>query len=83
MRASSSSSSCRPPPFEPLVVQREALDEVLAKPLGLRVGEIKALRWREVIDLIARTITVKQHTCRGLQGPHAQCRRRSTKRSSG
>src|SRR5678816_1563141 len=37
----------------------------LAGEAELRVGEIKALRWREDVDLIARTITVNQQTCRG------------------
>ena len=32
---------------------------------GLRVGEVKALRWREDVDLIAKTITVNQQTCNG------------------
>lgn len=40
----------------------------LAGEAGLRVGEVKALRWREDIDLIARTITVNQQTCRGETG---------------
>ncbi len=30
----------------------------LAGEAGLRVGEVKALRWREDIDLIAKTVTV-------------------------
>ncbi len=34
----------------------------LAGEAGLRVGEIKALRWREDVDLIAKTITVNQQT---------------------
>lgn len=34
----------------------------LAGEAGLRVGEIKALRWREDVDLVARTITVNQQT---------------------
>ncbi len=34
----------------------------LAGEAGLRVGEVKALRWREDVDLIARTITVNQQT---------------------
>jgi integrase len=38
----------------------------LAGEAGLRVGEIKALRWREDVDLIARTITVRQQTCNGV-----------------
>jgi integrase len=37
----------------------------LAGEAGLRVGEVKALRWREDVDLIARTITVRQQTCNG------------------
>ena len=37
----------------------------LAGEAGLRVGEVKALRWREDVDLIARTITVNQQTCNG------------------
>lgn len=42
----------------------------------MRVGEIKALRWREDVDLIARTITVNQQTCRGLTGtPKGRTRR--------
>jgi integrase len=35
---------------------------VLAGEAGLRVGEVKALRWREHVDMIARTITVNQQT---------------------
>jgi integrase len=38
----------------------------LAGEAGLRVGEIKALRWREDVDMIARTITVRQQTCYGV-----------------
>jgi len=34
----------------------------LAGEAGLRVGEVKALRWREDVDLIAKTITVNQQT---------------------
>src|SRR5215470_4713697 len=37
----------------------------LAGEAGLRVGEVKALRWREDVDLVARTITVNQQTCYG------------------
>jgi integrase len=37
----------------------------LAGEAGLRVGEIKALRWREDVDMIAKTITVNQQTCNG------------------
>ena len=32
----------------------------LAGEAGLRVGEVKALRWREDVDLIGRTITVRR-----------------------
>ncbi|HEU4726552.1 MAG TPA: site-specific integrase [Kofleriaceae bacterium] len=38
----------------------------LAGEAGLRSGEVKALRWREDVDLIARPITVKQQTCYGI-----------------
>ncbi len=31
----------------------------------MRIGEVKALRWREDVDLIAKTITVNQQTCYG------------------
>jgi integrase len=34
----------------------------LAGEAGLRVGEVKALRWREDVDMVARTITVNQQT---------------------
>ena len=37
----------------------------LAGEAGLRAGEVKALRWREDVDLIAKTITVNQQTCHG------------------
>ena len=38
----------------------------LAGEAGLRVGEVKALRWREDVDMIARTLTVNQQTCNGV-----------------
>lgn len=48
----------------------------LAGEAGLRVGEVKALRWREDVDLIAKTITVNQQTCRGITGtPKGRTRR--------
>ena len=48
----------------------------LAGEAGLRVGEVKALRWREDVDLIARTITVNQQTRRGQTGtPKGRTRR--------
>ncbi|CAN5918355.1 hypothetical protein BH11MYX2_BH11MYX2_36980 [soil metagenome] len=34
----------------------------LAGEAGLRVGEVKALRWREDVDMIAKTITINQQT---------------------
>ncbi len=37
----------------------------LAGEAGMRVGEVKALRWREDVDMIARTITVNQQTRNG------------------
>ena len=37
----------------------------LAGEAGLRSGEVKALRWREDVDLIAKTITVNHQTCYG------------------
>ena len=37
----------------------------LAGEAGLRIGEIKALRWREDVDLIAGTLTVNFQTCNG------------------
>ncbi len=37
----------------------------LAGEAGMRVGEVKALRWREDVDMIARTITINQQTCNG------------------
>jgi integrase len=37
----------------------------LAGEAGLRSGEVKALRWREDVDLIAKTITVNTQTCYG------------------
>ena len=39
----------------------------LAGEAGLRVGEVKALRWREDVDMIARTITVNVQSCNGVQ----------------
>jgi len=50
----------------------------LAGEAGLRVGEVKALRWREDVDMIARTITVRQQTCNGVTttpraAPGARC----------
>ncbi len=49
---------------------------VLAGEAGLRVGEVKALRWREDVDLIARTVTVNQQMRQGVVGtPKGRTRR--------
>lgn len=37
----------------------------LAGEAGLRVGEVKALRWREDVDMVAQTLTVNQQTRNG------------------
>jgi len=52
----------------------------LAGEAGLRVGEVKALRWREDVDMIARTITVNFQT-RNKQTttPKGRTRRSSAK----
>ena len=48
----------------------------LAGEAGLRVGEIKALRWREDVDMIAKTLTVNQQTSRKKTGtPKGRTRR--------
>ena len=48
----------------------------LAGEAGLRVGEVKALRWREDVDMIAETITVNQQMRRGIVGtPKGRTRR--------
>jgi integrase len=48
----------------------------LAGEAGLRVGEVKAIRWREDIDLVARTVTVNQQVLRGVFGtPKGRTRR--------
>jgi integrase len=48
----------------------------LAGEAGLRIGEVRALRWREDVDLIAGTITVNQQTCKGTTGtPKGRTRR--------
>ena len=42
----------------------------------MRVGETKALRWREDVDMMARTITVNQQTSKGTTGtPKGRTRR--------
>lgn len=48
----------------------------LAGEAGLRAGEVKAIRWREDIDLIGRTITVNQQIRHGVIGtPKGRTRR--------
>jgi integrase len=48
----------------------------LAGEAGLRVGEVKAIRWREDIDMTARTVTVNQQVLRGVFGtPKGRTRR--------
>ncbi len=48
----------------------------LAGEAGLRVGKVKGLRWREDVDMIARTITVNQQFRRGIIGtPKGRTRR--------
>src|SRR5204862_6433133 len=48
----------------------------LAGEAGLRVGEVRGLRWREDVDLVAGTITVNQQTRRGITGtPKGRTRR--------
>jgi len=48
----------------------------LAGEAGLRVGEVKEVRWREDVDMIARTITVKRQTCDGVTtSPKGRTRR--------
>ena len=48
----------------------------LAGEAGLRVGEVKALRWREDVDLVAGTITVNQQIRHGVLGtPKGRTRR--------
>jgi integrase len=48
----------------------------LAGEAGLRVGEVKALRWREDVDMVARTVTVNRQMRRGIIGsPKGRTRR--------
>jgi integrase len=48
----------------------------LAGEAGLRVGEVKALRWREDVDLVAGTLTVNQQVRHGVVGtPKGRSRR--------
>lgn len=43
---------------------------------GLRIGEVRALRWREDVDLLARTVTVNQQMRHGVIGtPKGRTRR--------
>jgi integrase len=48
----------------------------LAGEAGLRVGEIRGLRWSEDVDLVAATITINQQTRKGITGtPKGRTRR--------
>jgi integrase len=48
----------------------------LAGEAGLRVGEVKALRWREDVDMVAGTITVNRQMRKGVVGtPKGRTRR--------
>jgi integrase len=48
----------------------------LAGEAGLRVGEVKALRWREDVDLVAATVTLNQQVRHGVIGtPKGRTRR--------
>lgn len=49
----------------------------LAGEAGLRVGEIKALRWREGVDLVAGTVTISQQTRKGVTGTPKGGKRRT------
>lgn len=48
----------------------------LAGEAGLRVGEVRALRWREDVDLVAGTLTVNEQTRHGITGTPKGGRRR-------
>ncbi len=48
----------------------------LAGEAGLRIGEIRALKWREHVDLVAGTITVSEQTRHGITGTPKGGRRR-------
>jgi integrase len=48
----------------------------LAGEAGLRIGEIRALRWREDVDLVGGTITVNRQMGKGVAGtPKGRTRR--------
>lgn len=40
----------------------------LAGEAGLRIGEVKALRWQEDVDLVAGTLTINQQMLQGIVG---------------
>ena len=46
----------------------------LAGEAGLRVGEVKALRWREDVDMVAKTITVNQQPATRRRLPRRDAR---------
>jgi integrase len=48
----------------------------LAGEAGLRIGEVRALRWERDVDLIAGTLTVNEQTRKGITGtPKGRTRR--------
>lgn len=48
----------------------------LSGEAGLRIGEVKELRWRDDVDLIGRTITINRQVRRGIVGtPKGRTRR--------
>jgi len=48
----------------------------LAGEAGLRVGEVRALRWREDVDLVSGHVTVNQQSWKGQEGtPKGRTRR--------
>jgi len=49
----------------------------LAGEAGLRIGEVRALRWERDIDLVAGTLTVSEQTRKGITGtPKGRTRRK-------
>ena len=48
----------------------------LAGEAGLRIGEVRALRWREHVDLVAGTITIAEQMRHGITGTPKGGRRR-------
>jgi integrase len=48
----------------------------LAGEAGLRIGEVRALKWREHVDLVAGTITIAEQSRHGVTGTPKGGRRR-------